>query len=215
MAFTLAAGTQVAIASAYGTSSNVTAATNAANSVLTLAAGHGTVVGDFVEFNSGWELASGRIFRVSAVATNDVTLEGLNTVSTSNYPAGAGVGSVRRITTWTPITQIGTFDVSGGDPNFANITTIADRNRKQIPVDRNPVVWTFNIFDDPLLAWYAPVVLVSDNPTPTGLRFVYTNGSRLVANGYWSIQKTPTVEDNTLRAAISVSAISESVRYAS
>jgi hypothetical protein len=109
---------------------------------------------------------------------------------------------------------MGTFDVSGGDQNFANITTIADRNRKQIPTDRNPVVVTFNVFDDPSLAWYAPVVLASDNSTPAGLRFIYTNGSRLLMNGYWSIQKTPTVEDSTLRAAITVSAIAESVRYA-
>ena len=98
MAITLATGTQVAIASTYGTASNVTAATNAAECVLTVAAGHGIVVGDFVEFTSGWDLATGRIFRVKTVATNDVTLEGFNTTSTTNFPAGTGTGTVKEDT---------------------------------------------------------------------------------------------------------------------
>lgn len=215
MSITLATGTQAAIASAYGTVSNVTAVTNAANAVATLGAGHGTVVGDFVEFNSGWDLATGRIFRVSAVASNDVTLEGLNTTSVANYPAGAGTGTVRRITTWTPITQLQNIATGGGDQNFADITTIADRTQKQIPTTRSAQEITLTVFDDPALAWYAPVVAASDSATPAGLRFIFPNGSRLVANGYWSIQKTPTVAANQpLTADITFSALAEPVRYA-
>ena len=44
---------------------------------------HGVVVGDFVELTSGWDLANGRVFRVSAVATNDITFESINTSSTT------------------------------------------------------------------------------------------------------------------------------------
>jgi hypothetical protein len=215
MAFTLATGTQAAVATAYGSASNVTGATNAASAVLALAAGHGTVVGDFLEYNSGWDLATGRIFRVSAVATNDVTLEGLNTTNTTNFPPGAGTGTVRRITTWTPITQIQSIETSGGDQQFADITTIVDRTQKQIPTTRTPQEINMTVFDDPSLPWYAPLVALSDSSAFAALRFVFPNGSRLVANGYWSVQKTPTVAANQpLTAQIGFSALAETTRYA-
>jgi hypothetical protein len=47
------------------------------------------------------------------------------------------------------------------------------------------------------------------------MRFIFPNGSRLVASGYWSLQKTPTVQANQpLTAAIGFSAAAEPTRYA-
>lgn len=216
MAITLATGTQVAIASTYGTASNVTAATNAAECVLTVAAGHGIVVGDFVEFTSGWDLATGRIFRVKTVVTNDVTLEGFNTTSTTNFPAGTGTGTVRRITAWTQITQVQNVGSSGGDQQYADITSITDRTQKQIPTTRSPQEITLTVFDDPALAWYAPVQTASDSSTPAAVRFVFPNNSRLVANAYWSLQKVPSINANApLTSTISMSTLAEPTRYAS
>ena len=99
MAISISTGATVAIASTYGAAVNMTAITNANPAVATLAAAHGVVVGEFVEVTtSGWGRIQGRLFRVSAVSTNDVTLEGLNTTSTAAYPALGGTGTVRRIT---------------------------------------------------------------------------------------------------------------------
>lgn len=215
MAITRSTGTQVAIASTYGTSSSVTAITNAANAVATVAAGHGVVVGDFVELTSGWDLANGRIFRVSVVATNDITLEGLNSTSTTSYPAGTGTGSLRRITAWTSITQITSqIQVSGGDQNFADITTLSDLTRKQIPTNRNPIVVGLPLYDDPALAFYSVAAAAADAATPTALRMVFPNATRLVANGYWSLQRVPTIEDSTLRGRIDISFSADPTRYA-
>lgn len=215
MAITLAVGTQVAIASTYGTLSNVTAVTNATNAVATVASGHGVVVGDFVEFNSGWDLANGRIFRVSVVATNDITLEGLNSTSTTLYPAGTGTGTLRRITAWTTLSQITTgITVSGGDQQFADTTTIVDRVQRQIPTQRSAINVTLPLFDDPALAWVPTVRTASETATLTGMRMVFPNGSRLVANGYWSLQEVPTIEDSTLRSQITISFGSQPTRYA-
>jgi hypothetical protein len=215
MAITLATGTQVAIASTYGAPSAVTAATNAAACVVTLAVGHGTVVGDFLEFTSGWDLCTGRIFRASAVSTNDVTLEGLNTTSTSNFPAGTGTGSVRRITAWTTISQLQTVSTSGGDQQYADITSITDRIQKQIPTTRTPQEITFTVFDDPSLGWYAPVQTASDGSIPAAVRFIFPNNSRLVANGNWSLQKVPNINANApLTANLNFSSLAEPTRYA-
>jgi hypothetical protein len=215
MSITLATGTQVAIASTYGSASNVSAASNAAECVITVAASHGIVVGDYVEFTSGWDLATSRIFRVKTVATNDVTLEGLNTTSTSLYPAGTGTGSVRRITAWTSITQIQTVGTSGGEQEYTDITTVLDRVRKQMPTTRSAVTIDFVIFDDPSLPWYTVVQTASDTTTPTALRFVFSNGSRLVVNGYYGLQKVPSIASNApLTHGLAFSSLGDPVRYA-
>jgi hypothetical protein len=215
MAITLATGTQVAIASTYAASSNMTAVTNAANAVATLAVGHGVVVGDFLEVTSGWDRLTGRIVRVSAVSTNDVTLEGINTVSTSVYPAGSGTGSVRRITLWTNLSQItSSISVSGGEQQFADITSLTDRTQKQIPTVRGAVSVTLPTFDDPALSWYSTVATASDTAVATAVRMIFPNNSRLVANAYWSLQAVPTIEDSTLRGSISLSFVADPTRYA-
>lgn len=215
MAITLATNTIIAIASTYAASVAMTALTNAAEAVATLAAGHGCVVGDYVEITSGWDRLNGRLARVKAVATNDVTLEGIATTSTTMYPAGTGTGSVRRITAWTNLSQIGAgISVSGGDQQFADVTTIADATAKQIPTVRSATSVTLPTFDDPSLAWVATVRTASETATATGVRMSFPNGSKLVANAYWSLQEVPTIEDSTLRGSISLSFTSNPTRYA-
>lgn len=215
MSITSAVGTAFAIASTYASAKTMSAVTNAASAVATLAGSHGVVVGDIVEVTSGWDRLNGRLARVSAVATNDVTLEGINSSSTTDYPAGTGTGSVRVISAWTSISQItADFSVSGGSQQYADVTTLADRTQKRIPTVRDPIDITLPLFDDPSLAWYAAVQSVSDSSTTAGLRIVFPNGSRLLANGYWSLRKTPTVQDSTLRGEIAISMAADPTRYA-
>lgn len=214
MAITLATGTQVAIASTYGTGFTVTAITNANPAVATLSASHGVIVGDFIEITSGWDLLDKRIFRASVVSVNDVTLEGLNTVSTSDYPTGSGTGTGREITAWTSVTQIQSLGTSGGDLSFADITTIADRTQKQVPTTRSPQQIDLTVFDDPALGWYSTVSTASDSNAVTAMRIVFPDASRLIANGYWSLQKTPTINANApLTAQIGFSSVAAPVRY--
>lgn len=215
MAITLATGTQLAIASTFGTAVNMTAVTNATEAVATLAAGHGVVVGDFLEITSGWDLLTGRIVRAKAVSTNDVTLEGINTTSTTNYPAGTGTGTIRRITAWTTISQVQSFSTAGGDLNFADITTITDKTQKQIPTTRSAQTFNLTIFDDASTAGQIAVQAASDASTPAAFRIVFPNASRMVINGYWSIGASPKVEVNApLTNEIAFTASALSTRYA-
>jgi len=216
MAITLATGTQVAIASTYGPVRNMTAITNATEAVATLEASHGIIVGDYFEVTSGWDLLNGRIARAKTVATNDVTMENINTAATSRYPAGTGTGSVREITAWTTIGQISQdIQVAGGEQQFADITTLADRVQKQIPTTRNPIQVTLPLFDDPALAFVAVVRSVAEAAAATAVRFTFPNGSIMVANAYWSYQDVPTIQDSTLRNAIDLTFIGFPTRYTS
>jgi hypothetical protein len=215
MAITLATGTAVSIASTYGTQFTISAITNANPAVATLSASHGVIVGDFIEITSGWDRLNGRIARVSVVSTNDVTLENINTSSTTLYPAGTGAGTGREITGWTTLSQLtANISVSGGEVNFADVTTLTDSIKKQIPTQRNPVAVSLPVFDDPTLAWYATVRGVSETATATAVRMVFPNQTRLVANAYWSLQQVPTIEDSTLRARIDLAFTSDPTRYA-
>jgi hypothetical protein len=215
MSITLATGTTLAIASTYGASVAMSVITNAAEAVATLGGGHGVVVGDFLEVTSGWDLLTGRIVRAKTVATNDVTFEGINTVSTSSYPAATGVGTIRRITAWTNITQVQGFETSGGDLNFADVTTIVDKTQKQAPTTRSAQQLSMTVFDDPTLAGQVAVQSASDSNTPTGFRVIFPNASRMVINGYYSIGSAPNVAVNApLTNKIGFSAVALSTRYA-
>ncbi len=215
MAITLATGTVFAIASTYGSSYNITAITNASEAVATVQVGHGITVGDYLEITSGWDRLNGRIVRAKVVNTNDITLEGINTTSTTLYPAGTGTGSVRRITAWTNLSQVtNSISSSGGDQNFASVTTIADSVEKQIPTTRSPVVVTLPTYFDTALSWVATVRSAAETATATGFRASFPNGGKLVGNAYWSFREVPTIEDSTLRGEVSVSFTAPPVNYA-
>lgn len=217
MALSLPTGTKIAIGSTVGTAYAFTAATNAAETVLTVTAGHGLLVGDYVVVRSGWSLLDYRVARVKTVVTNSVTLEGINTTSTDQYTAGNGTGTVAKISAWTDITQIkkdGGLAVSGGEPKYAPSSTLEDPDDKQIPDGRSVTTFTMTVFDDPTLAWYPIVDAISDANTVSPLRMVFANGSRTLTNGYWSMAKTPVIaagQVNTL--ALSFSATCRATRY--
>lgn len=214
MSIGLSTGTILAIASTYGTSVTMSAISNATEAVATLAAGHGCVVGDYLEVSSGWGRLDKRIVRVKTVATNDVTLEAINTTSTTVYPAGSGTGSIRRITAWTNMSQIADLATSGGDQQFEDITALDDVIGKQIPTIRSPVTMNITVFDDPTLAWYAAIQAADDSRTPYGMRMSLPNGSKLIANAYWGLQRVPSVAINkALRTQVSLSYAAEPVRY--
>jgi len=219
MSITISTGTNISIAKTYGPVVSMTGLTNSADlvtpAVATLAVGHAVVVGDFLEITSGWDLLNNRIARVSAVSVNAITLEGVITFGTAKYPAGTGIGSIRRITAWSQLSQLKDMSASGGDQQFADITSISDRTTKQVPTVRSAVTTSLTVFDDPTLSWYADVTLASDSSTPYGLLMVFPNNSRLVANAYWGLQKVPGMAKNdALTSQISLSYVADPIRYA-
>lgn len=108
-------GTTFYIASAFGASKNTTIVTNASEAVVTSAA-HGYSNGDILEVTSGWGRLNLRAFRIKSVTTDTFVLEGCDTTNTTFYPAGTGVGSVRKASTFQQITQVLGVSTSGGDP---------------------------------------------------------------------------------------------------
>lgn len=217
MAITLSTGATVSVAKTYANAINITAITNASNAVATTASAHSISVGDYVEISSGWGLLDKRVVRAATGTTGStLVLEGVDTTDTTKYPVGTGTGSVRRITVWSQLSQIKDVQASGGSQNFADVTTISDVVQRQVPTTRAAVTMTMNVFDDPTLAWYADVTAADTARTPYGLLMGFPNGSKLVANAYWSLMKVPTMANNAaLESQISLSYAAEPIRYSS
>jgi hypothetical protein len=220
MAITLSTGATIAIAKAYlpalgSAATATTALSNASECVVT--ATHSLAAGDYVVMASGWGLLDQRVARVKSVSGGtSFVLEGVDTSDTSKYPATTGVGTFRKINTWSTLSQVKGITASGGAQQFADITSISDTVIRQIPTVKDAVNMTVDVFDDPTLTWYADVIAADTARSPYALLMTFPNGSKLVANAYWSVMKVPTMETNqALMTQISLSYAAEPVRYSS
>ena len=210
-------GAVLSIASAYATAKNMTALTNATEGVATLEASHGVVVGDILEITSGWDGLNGRIARAKTVATNDITLEKIDTSNTSLFPAGGGTGTVREISTWTPLSQIRGINRSGGEQQYVDGTLLSDLILgRQLPTFRSPLALEVTVSEDPALSWIDTVKTVQNSRVPTAGRISVPGGGFVYFNAYWSILDFPNFESGALlEIPLSLAITSLHTRYAS
>lgn len=215
MGKTLSTRTKFQIAKTYGPSVAMSAITNAAQAVATLASGHGVQVGDLLEITSGWGNLNNRIVRAGAVTGDAVTLEKFDSTNLSKYPAGAGIGSVRRILAWDQLSQVKNVSTSGGEQQWADATSFDDDVEIKMPTIKSGRTMTLEFFDDPTLPWYATVMAASDSTVETGLLILPPNGGKIVANATWSLLKEPNIAKNeVITSTINLSFAAESMRYA-
>lgn len=222
MSITLSTGATVSVAKTYVPSysaagTSVTQISNASPAVAT--ATNTLAAGDYVLIASGWGLLDQRVVRVAsspAPTGSTFALEGIDTSDTVKYAGGAtaGAGTFKKITAWTALSQIKGVSATGGAQQFADITAITDTVKRQIPTIKDAVNMSIDVFDDPTLAWYADVLVADTARSPYGLLMTFPNGSKLVANAYWSIMKVPTMATNeALMSKIDLSYAAEPVRY--
>lgn len=196
MAVQIPNGAQFSVASTIAAPVNVTAATNASPCVLT--ATNTYIIGDFVEYISGWSLATNRVYRVSAVSGTSVTLEGLDTTSTANYPVGGGVGTVRKITTWTQILQILDASVSGGDIQTGSYQFLENTFENEFTTVASAAALEFRIGDDTSLGGYQAYRTVALTRAQTPMRVVLPNGGILLYTGIASLNENPSLSVNEI-----------------
>lgn len=214
MAVALPNGSIVSIASGYGVAKTMSAVSNATEAVATLEASHGVIVGDFIEVTSGWSRLNKRVVRASAVATNDVTLDDINTSSTSLYPAGSGTGTVREISGWTQLSQILSSASTGGEQQFATYQLLEADSEVRIPTSKSAAGITFTIADDPTLAGYILAKTANDDRDPRAVKIVLANGAILLYNAYISLSVIPSLTVNEpMSIQVTLSLLSEPTRY--
>lgn len=217
MAITLTTGSTLSVAKTYAAAVNFTSANISKASEAVITVTHALAAGDYIEVSSGWGLLDKRVVRVKSVTgTTSFVLEGIDTLDNAKFPANSGGGSFRKISDWSQISQVRSISASGGQQQYADVTSIVDVVTRQIPTVRGAVEMTVDVFDDPTLAWYADVMKADDARSPYGMLLAFPNGSKTVANAYWSLMRIPTMAQNeALMTQISLSYAAEPVRYAS
>lgn len=216
MSVSLPNGSVFHIANGYGPTKVVSAVSNANPAVATLEAGHGVIVGDILVMQSGWSKLNDRVVRAAAVATNDVTLAGINSLTATNYPSGSGIGSAKEVTGWTEITQILEVSTSGGEQQFVTYSFLSDDAEHQIPTVKSPVGCKLKVADDVSLAHYSVLDAADLARAPQVIRITPPNGGVVYWNAYVTLSRTPTlVKNEVMGLEVTISLVSEVTRYAS
>ena len=170
-------GTLFYIASAIASAKTTTVVTNASEAVVT-SASHGYSNGDIVEITSGWGRINLRYFRVKSVTTDTFVLEGADTTNTNFFPAGSGIGSVRKVTTFQQITGVMSPSSSGGDPKTVTYKFVESDVEFQINDGFAATSYSMNIDADQIgTAGYTALKSLTDVQTNTCLEMLTRSGS--------------------------------------
>lgn len=215
MAVKIPNGAVLSVASAYDSPITVTAISNADPGVATATA-HGLADGKIVVVSSGWSRLNDKVARVDSAATNTFALEGIDTSSTSNYPASGGAGTAKEVTTWVQITQILDSQFSGGEQQFIQYAFLEDDFERQIPTQKSAQSLTLTLGDDQTLSWYDVLLAADDDRVARALRLVLPSGAVIYYNAYVTLNESPSLTRNEIMALqATFSFVSKPTRYAS
>jgi len=214
MAVSLPNGSTVAIASGYGSPKTITAISNANPGVATSAA-HGFTDGGYIDIVSGWARLTDRIVRVDDAATGNFELEGIDTSSTTLFPAGGGTGTAREVTGWTQLAQILDSTSEGGEQQFWTGQFLEGDREIRIPTTKSAAGITFQIADDPALPGYQLAKLANDDREPRAVLVTLSNGQKLLYKAYISLGLIPSLTVNqAMTVQVTLSLMGDPVRYA-
>jgi hypothetical protein len=216
MAILKAQGLQLAIGTTLATAKTMSAVTNATEGVATLESSHGVVENDIIIITSGWKRLNGRVVRADSVATNDVTLEDVNTSSTTDYPAAEGAGSIQEVTAWTTITQLmPDVSVSGGGFRKTETTEIDDVRVKQVPILAEAVALSFKGHADPSLSWYTAITAASRAGTAYPYRITLPSGAKYYGSATVGFNPEVQIDQGILVYALDLDLAADSIYYSS
>jgi len=178
----------VAVQSALAAAKTITAITKASEGVVSSTA-HGYSNGDYVLLTvQGMYQLDGVVARVSSVAADSFTLEGIDTTLYETFTSG----TAEEITFGTSLTSATSINASGGDFEFIDTTTIHDNVKKQIPGLPSPGTFTMDLFWDLADAALIALKAASDNQLQRAVRFTFANGQKVVFIGYVGASGLPT-----------------------
>lgn len=212
----LPTGSVYTIASSFGSAKTTTIVTNASEAVVTSAA-HGFSNGDYVEVTSGWGRLNLRTARIKSVTTDTFVLEGIDTTSTTFYPAGTGIGSVRKVTAWTQITQVLTPSSSGGDPKQVTYSYIESDVSYTINDGFNPVSYSLDLDADSIgTAGYTALKSLTDAQTTTSLKLTLRAGSIILIPCTVALNETVQLSAGQINKVVcAFSGVNRQTRYSS
>lgn len=183
MAFHLPNGSHVFIEATSGAEMSATAITNANPAVFTIPTS-GLEVGDVVRVaDSTWGTLNNAVGRVLTVATDAVTIEGLDTSNVDIFPTGSGTATLVQVLTWDEIPQITTVAQDGNEQQFYSFQFLSDDRQRNLPTYKSAATYTFTFAHDFSMGIYS-VLRAADESGDT--RAMYMAVPRASEVRYWS-----------------------------
>lgn len=209
-------GTTFFVASTIASSKTTTIVTNASEAVVT-SVGHGYSNGDIVEMTSGWGRLNRRIFRLKSIATDTFVLEGADTTSTTFFPSGTGIGSVRKISTFTQITNVMNPQSSGGEPKTVAYKFIESDVEYSINDGFSATSYTLELDADSIgSAGYTALKTLTDVQTDTVMKMVSRSGALIFVPCTVALNESVRLQDGQInRVSVSFNGNNRLTRYAS
>lgn len=204
----LSNGTQVFVEGSRGATIDVTAISNAANPVFTVASGSGLAVGDYILVTSASStFMADKQLRVTAVADTSVTVEGIDTSNTTKFPAG-GTAEIVKIESWLEIPCVQDVSTDGGEQQFVNFQCLSDDREQQIPTYKSAVTNTYTFAHEYTNPVYPILRKYDEAGTVVAIRLFVPRASEMrLQSGTIAFNDTPTVgvnEIETVSIAVSI-----------
>ena len=179
----------VAMQSALGSNKTISAITKA-NPGVASSTSHGISDAAYVYLNNiqGMYQLDGRVVRVDNPLTSSFELEGVDTTSFGTFTSGVA----NEVTFGTSLGTGLTINVSGGDFEFIDYTTIHDSVKKQLIGLANPTVINMDLIWDPSDASFSALKSAADNKAIRAFKFTFANGAIWTFAGYVGFTGAPT-----------------------
>jgi hypothetical protein len=215
MAVKLPNGATIEHAATYAAPLVVSATSNASEAICTVA-GATLVAGDIVLAASAWTALNNKVVRVKTATPTAITLESIDTTDTTVYPAGSGVGSLKKVLTWVQIPQVTDFASAGGEQNYTDINFLEAPQGFQIPTDKSAASMTITVADDPTLP-YVPVLNAADlSKAIQAARMNLPGVDKIYYGVYTSFSQQPAISrNNVMTKTVSMALQASITRYLS
>ncbi len=195
-----------------GSAKTINSVSNETEAISVLASGHNIVEDDIFLINSGWLKANKRIARAKNVDTdNNVTWEGIDTSSTTRFPAGSGTGTIQEISSgfWVQIPYVKDFAGQGGEQQFVTEEFLDSDDQYEFPTSRTPRRYTCGVaFQGPTATHFAGLKLASENRQEIPFRITFPDSSVTYFLALASFDVVPTVT----KGQVQVNALTMAVR---
>jgi len=173
-------GVAIAVQSALATASTITAITKANPAVVSDDA-HGYSNGDYLVLSvQGMHEVNNRVVRVANKTTDTYELEGVDSTDYNTFSSGSG----QKITFGTTLTGVTDNNVSGGEFDDIDISTIHGLVKVTMPGSASPIKVSMTAHWDPADASLVALKAASDAKSPRAVRFTFSDGTKWLFSGY-------------------------------
>lgn len=181
--------TNIDIETATGSAITITGITKASPAVCSFSSG--TIAnGDYVKLSVvGMTELHKRVFRVAnVVASTSFELEGVDSTSFETFVSG----TAEVLTFGVSMTTVQEVNSSGGEFEFADLTTIHDTIRRRAPTVASPFSLALNCIFTPEDAAHIELSAANDTKTERGVRIRWPSGRKALFQAYVGASGIPT-----------------------